>query len=60
VKARALGATAVAIGRPVLWALAIGGQAGVSHVLELLRAEIDAALGLSGFADVNVSKDVLG
>jgi 4-hydroxymandelate oxidase len=60
VKALALGANAVAIGRPVLWALALNGQAGVRHVLELLRSEVDAALGLSGFADVNVSRDVLG
>jgi 4-hydroxymandelate oxidase len=60
VKALALGANAVAIGRPVLWALALGGQLGVTHVLELLRAEIDAALGLCGFGDVRVSRDVVG
>ncbi len=52
VKALALGATAVALGRPVLWALALGGQAGVTQALELLRAEIDAALALCGFDDV--------
>ena len=52
VKALALGATAVALGRPVLWALALGGQAGVTHALELLRAEIDVALALCGYDDV--------
>ena len=52
VKALALGATAVALGRPVLWALALGGQAGVSHALELLRTEIDTALALCGYDDV--------
>jgi 4-hydroxymandelate oxidase len=48
VKALALGATAVGIGRPVLWGLAAGGQDGVSQVLELLRAEFDHALALCG------------
>ena len=38
-KALALGANAVGIGRPVLWGLAVDGQAGVGHVLELLRSE---------------------
>ncbi len=47
-KALALGAKAVLIGRPYLWGLAIGGQAGVAHVLELLRAEIDLDLALAG------------
>jgi 4-hydroxymandelate oxidase len=60
VKALAGGATAVALGRPVLWSLAIGGEAGISAMLEVLRAEIDAALGLCGCADVRVPKDLLG
>ena len=47
-KALALGAKAVLIGRPYLWGLAIAGQAGVTHVLDLLRAEIDLDLALSG------------
>ena len=60
VKALALGATAVALGRPVLWALALGGQAGVTHALELLRAEIDAALTLCGYDDVTrISRDLV-
>jgi 4-hydroxymandelate oxidase len=48
VKALALGATAVAIGRPVLWGLATGGEPGVAQVLEMLRSEIDRALALCG------------
>ena len=46
-KALALGANAVAIGRPVLWGLAAGG-AGVSQVLEILRAELARAMTLCG------------
>jgi 4-hydroxymandelate oxidase len=47
-KALALGARAVMIGRPVLWGLAVGGDAGVRRVLELLLAELDTALALAG------------
>ena len=48
VKAVALGAKAVMIGRASLWALAIGGQAGVENVLDVLRGGIDSAmLGLA-------------
>jgi 4-hydroxymandelate oxidase len=48
VKALALGATAVGIGRPVLWGLAVGGRAGASRVLEILRDELDHTLALCG------------
>jgi 4-hydroxymandelate oxidase len=48
VKALALGATAVGIGRPVMWGLAVGGQDGASRVLEILRAELDHTLALCG------------
>jgi 4-hydroxymandelate oxidase len=47
-KALALGARAVLVGRPVLWGLAAGGEAGVRSVLELLLAEFETALALSG------------
>ena len=47
-KALALGARAVLIGRPVLWGLAVGGEQGVARVLELLLGEIDTALMLAG------------
>jgi 4-hydroxymandelate oxidase len=49
-KALALGAKAVLLGRPVLWGLAVGGEAGVQHAIELLRDELDLAMALSGCA----------
>jgi 4-hydroxymandelate oxidase len=48
VKALALGATAVCIGRPVLYGLAVGGTAGVTAVLDILKAEFEGALALTG------------
>jgi isopentenyl diphosphate isomerase/L-lactate dehydrogenase-like FMN-dependent dehydrogenase len=48
VKALALGARAVLIGRPYLWGLAVNGEQGVRGVLELLREEIRLALALAG------------
>jgi 4-hydroxymandelate oxidase len=48
VKALALGAKMVMIGRPVLWGLAVDGEAGAHSVLELLRREIDTTLALVG------------
>jgi 4-hydroxymandelate oxidase len=60
VKAIALGARAVMIGRPVLWGLAVNGEAGVSAVLELLRQEIDLAMGLCGAPSVSdLTRDLL-
>jgi 4-hydroxymandelate oxidase len=47
-KALALGARAVMIGRPVLWGLAIGGADGAAAVLEILLRELDVALALAG------------
>lgn len=47
-KALSLGARAVLIGRPYLWALAASGQAGVEHVLDLLRDELDLDMALAG------------
>jgi isopentenyl diphosphate isomerase/L-lactate dehydrogenase-like FMN-dependent dehydrogenase len=46
VKAVALGARAVLIGRPYIWAVAAGGQAGVASLLALYRRNIDATLRL--------------
>lgn len=51
-KALALGARAALIGRPYLWGLAVGGAAGVRHVIELLRGEITSAMEQCGQADV--------
>jgi 4-hydroxymandelate oxidase len=50
-KALALGARAVLIGRPIHWGLAVGGESGVRHVLELLRAELALDLLLCGLAN---------
>jgi isopentenyl diphosphate isomerase/L-lactate dehydrogenase-like FMN-dependent dehydrogenase len=47
-KALALGARAVLLGRPIFWGLAVNGAEGVHHVLELLRAELEQAMVLSG------------
>ena len=47
-KALALGARAVLIGRPYLWALAVGGQAAVEHLLALLKDELDLDMALAG------------
>jgi 4-hydroxymandelate oxidase len=47
-KALALGARAILIGRPVLWGLAADGEAGVVSVLRLLRDELDLAMALAG------------
>jgi isopentenyl diphosphate isomerase/L-lactate dehydrogenase-like FMN-dependent dehydrogenase len=47
-KALALGARAVFVGRPVLWGLAVGGADGAQHVLELLRDELELAMALAG------------
>lgn len=48
VKALALGATAVGIGRPLVWGLAAAGEEGALRVLELLRAELDHTVALCG------------
>ncbi len=48
VKALALGADAVLLGRPYLWGLALGGEAGVLAVLRAILAELDLTVGLSG------------
>jgi 4-hydroxymandelate oxidase len=53
VKALALGARAVLIGRPVLWGLAIGGADGVVGVLDQLRTETARAMALCGTVSVD-------
>ncbi|WP_322049246.1 alpha-hydroxy acid oxidase [Paraburkholderia sp. J67] len=47
-KALALGAQAVLLGQPVLHALAVGGVAGVAHMLTILQTELEAAMALAG------------
>ena len=60
VKALALGARAVMIGRAYLWGLAAAGQAGVENVLDIMRNGIDSALlGLARASVAELSPDDL-
>ena len=59
-RALALGATAVGLGRPYVWGLALGGEDGVREVIRNLRADFDLTLGLAGRASVaELSPDAL-
>jgi len=59
-KAVAIGADAVLIGRPVLWGLAVNGRDGVTGVLEILRKELDRAMALTGCPDLSAcTRDML-
>jgi len=58
VKAIARGADAVCVGRPVLWGLAVDGEAGATRVLEILRSELDTAMGLCGATSVDGLKAI--
>jgi 4-hydroxymandelate oxidase len=61
VKAIALGARAVMIGRPMLWGLAAGGQDGVAAALAALARELDLAMALCGCPDVaSIRRDLVG
>lgn len=53
IKALALGATAVMIGRPYIYALAAGGEAGVDRMFEILRAEIMRDMALLGCTKIS-------
>ena len=52
-RALALGARAVLIGRPIFWGLAVGGEDGLKHLLELLRQEFSRAMGHCGVTTVD-------
>jgi len=59
-KALALGARAVLVGRPILWGLATGGEAGAASVLRLLRNELDLAMALAGAPTVaDITRDLV-
>jgi isopentenyl diphosphate isomerase/L-lactate dehydrogenase-like FMN-dependent dehydrogenase len=53
VKALALGATAVGVGRPYAYGLALGGTAGVRHVLRCLLAEADLIMAVDGYPSIS-------
>ena len=60
-KALALGADAVCLGRPYLWGLALDGQAGVETVLKMILAELDLTLALCGLTRVEqIGPELLG
>jgi isopentenyl diphosphate isomerase/L-lactate dehydrogenase-like FMN-dependent dehydrogenase len=52
VKALALGARAVLLGRPYVYGLALGGEAGVRHVLRSLRQDFELTMRLTGLAEL--------
>ena len=52
-KALALGARAVLLGRPYIWGLALGGAEGVAEVLRGFLADLDLAMALSGYANID-------
>lgn len=55
-----MGADCCTIGRAQLWGLAVAGEAGVAHAFEILRRELDLAMGLCGLADIaTIGPDVL-
>jgi len=59
-KALALGAKAVMVGRPILWGLATGGEEGVKRVLTILKYELDLAMALCGYTSVTeINEEVL-
>jgi lactate 2-monooxygenase len=58
--ALALGARAVAIGRPYAYGLAVGGQAGIEHVLRCMLAELDLTMAVDGYSSVGaLGRDAL-
>jgi 4-hydroxymandelate oxidase len=59
-KGLALGADLVAVGRPVIWGLAVAGADGVQHVLEILRDELSLAMALAGCRSIGeVTPDLI-
>jgi 4-hydroxymandelate oxidase len=59
-KALALGATAVMVGRPILWGLAVGEESGAFAVLEQLRADLSRLMAQCGIPDIScVSADLV-
>jgi 4-hydroxymandelate oxidase len=59
-KALALGAKAVLVGRPILWGLGAGGEAGAALALRMLRDELDLAMALAGAPTVaDITRDLV-
>lgn len=61
VMALALGAKAVGLGRPVLWALATGGEAGVARLFSLLKVDLATVMAVSGRTEISsIDRSLLG
>ncbi len=59
-RALALGATAVQVGRPILWGLACGGQLGVKRVLDILTGDFDRSMALAGCPTIaSITRELL-
>ena len=52
IKALAMGASMVGVGRPYAYGLALGGEAGVVHVVQSIQAEADLLMAVDGFPDL--------
>lgn len=60
IKALALGANMVFMGRPILWGLAVNGQEGVESVLEIIRSELETTMMLCGAPTLkHISRDMV-
>ena len=60
-KAMAIGAQAVLIGRPLFWGLAVNGETGLTSVLDMLRDELDIAMGMCGRPTIeSIGSDLIG
>ncbi|KAK4525014.1 hypothetical protein GAYE_SCF07G2918 [Galdieria yellowstonensis] len=60
IKALALGAQGVCVGRPILWGLAVAGEEGVRRVIELFRSEFDLDMGLLGCPSIaDIRRDMV-
>jgi isopentenyl diphosphate isomerase/L-lactate dehydrogenase-like FMN-dependent dehydrogenase len=59
-KAIALGAKAVGVGRPIIWGLAVDGEQGAKHILEILRKDFELTMRLCGCTSVQeINKDLI-
>ena len=59
IKSLALGAKMVFVGRPALWGLAWDGENGVVKTLEILKAELDRGMALTGMTSIDIPKDLV-
>lgn len=59
-KAIALGASMVFMGRPALWGLAVNGQSGVEEVLQLMKSELEISMSICGTPSIqDITRDMV-